>query len=141
MTRRASPAAKWSVPREAPVRPTQAVELFAVLWRLLQTVADTANGVNQPVGGAELLADRGDVHVDRAIRHEDVGAHRLVHELVARQHAPARADQRRKELELGERELDRLAAHDDLVPRGVDRQRSGLEHPRVARLLTRLVPA
>src|SRR4051812_20355354 len=104
-TRRASPAAKWSVPCGAPIRPSRAPSLFAVLRRLLQAVADAADRVDQPVGGPKLLADRGDVHVDRAIGHEDVGAHRPVHQLVARQYPAAGADECGEQLELGEREL------------------------------------
>ena len=103
-----------------------------IFRRLAQPVPDAADGVDEPVGGAELLADGGDVDVDGAVGDEHVGAHGLVHELVARQHAAAGADEGGQQLELGERELDRLAVDGHLVLGRVDRQRPGLEDAAVA---------
>src|SRR3954447_18697529 len=77
--------------------------------RFLEAVADAADGVDEPVGAAELFADGGDVDVDGAVGDEDVGTHGLVYELVAREDAAAGGDEGGQELELGERQPHRLA--------------------------------
>ena len=69
---------------------------------------------------AELLAQVGDVHVDRALAHHRVAAARLAEERVARHHAPGPPRERHEEVELHPRELDALPRHARLAAREVD---------------------
>src|SRR3954467_14380048 len=106
-----------------PCRPLAVALSLFLARRFLQPVTNAANGADEPACVGEFLADGGDVDVDGAIGDEDVGSHRLVHELIAREHPAAGGDQCGEELELRKRELYGLAIEGDLVLVRVDVQR------------------
>ena len=97
------------------------------LFFLEQAVADAADGVDHPGEVAELFADGGDMNVDGAVGDEHVGAHRLVHELIAREHPAAGGEDGGEEFEFGGGEIDAAALDGDFVLALVDDYGAGGE--------------
>src|SRR3954447_25221222 len=87
-----------------------AIDSSCVRRRLVaELIAETSDRFDLVRALAELLADRGDVDVDRAVEDVGVAAEGGVDDVVARQHAAGLARQQVKDAELGGRQRDRLA--------------------------------
>src|SRR5262249_52521929 len=96
-----------------------------------EVVAEPAHGADHARAVAELLADRGEVHIDRAIEARERPAERLLRDLVLAHHAAGVADQhfQHVELDAGQRELAAAPLRAALFR--PQRQRADLERPAV----------
>ena len=77
--------------------------------RLMEPIADAADGLDEVGGVAELLAQALDVDVDRPLQDDGVLADRRVHQLVAGERPARLAEQDLQEAELGRRQRQLLA--------------------------------
>src|SRR3954470_4261038 len=77
---------------------------------LHEVVAHAAHGADQARAVAELLADGGEVHVDRAVEARERAAERLLGDLVLADHAAGVPHQHFEDVELDAGEIEGLAA-------------------------------
>ena len=75
----------------------------------------------------DLLAEPGDVHVERLGRAEPVGIPDLVHDPFAAQHLPGVRHQEVQQVELASRELDRFVVLGDGARGGIETERPDLD--------------
>ena len=88
--------------------------------RLVEPIADAADGFDELAGVAELLPQALDVDVDRPLQHDRVLADGGVHQLEARERAAGLADQDLEQAELGRRQRQLLVAIERPVAVPVD---------------------
>ena len=105
------------------------------LFRLNETVANTANGIEVFCGRPELVAQTAHVGVHRSRINKTVVFPDVAQQLLPGLHTSAALSQEQQQLELGRRQLNRFAAPADEMTRRIDQQ-----VPELQSLLVALLP-